>query len=66
MATNDTISDMLTRLRNASMAKHPATEVPDTRMTRNIAAVLDMTGIAALYVFGYMSIAHLLFVEKEL
>jgi hypothetical protein len=29
-------------------------------------AVLDMTGIAALYVFGYMSIAHLLFVEKEL
>jgi hypothetical protein len=29
-------------------------------------AVLDMTGIAALYVLGYMSIAHLLFVEKEL
>lgn len=30
------------------------------------AAVLDMTGMAALYVVGYMSIAHLLFVEKEL
>jgi ABC-type Na+ efflux pump permease subunit len=29
-------------------------------------AVLDMSGIAALYVLGYMSIAHLLFVEKEL
>jgi len=29
-------------------------------------AVLDMAGIAVLYVFGYMSIAHLLFVEKEL
>jgi len=29
-------------------------------------AVLDMTGIAAMYVCGYMTIAHLLFVEKEL
>lgn len=29
-------------------------------------AVLDMSGIAVLYVLGYMSIAHLLFVEKEL
>jgi small subunit ribosomal protein S8 len=44
MATNDTISDMLTRLRNASMAKHPTTDVPDTRMTRNIAAVLQAEG----------------------
>jgi small subunit ribosomal protein S8 len=47
MATNDTISDMLTRLRNASMAKHPTTEVPDTRMTRNIAAVLQAEGFIA-------------------
>jgi hypothetical protein len=30
------------------------------------AAVLDMAGIAAMYVCGYMTIAHLLFVEKEL
>ena len=29
-------------------------------------AVLDMIGIAAMYVCGYMTIAHLLFVEKEL
>jgi ABC-type Na+ efflux pump permease subunit len=29
-------------------------------------AVLDMLGIAAMYVCGYMTIAHLLFVEKEL
>ena len=30
------------------------------------AAVLDMAGIAAIYVCGYMTITHLLFVEKEL
>lgn len=29
-------------------------------------AVLSMAGIAAMYVCGYMTIAHLLFVEKEL
>lgn len=37
---NDTISDMLTRLRNANLAKHQIVEVPATRMTRNIASIL--------------------------
>lgn len=37
---NDTISDMLTRLRNANLAKHQIVEVPSTRMTRNIAKIL--------------------------
>ncbi|MER3476611.1 MAG: 30S ribosomal protein S8, partial [Leptolyngbya sp. ERB_1_2] len=37
MAANDTISDMLTRIRNASLARHQTTEVPSTRMTRSIA-----------------------------
>ena len=37
---NDTISDMLTRLRNANLAKHPVVEVPSTKMTRNIAGIL--------------------------
>jgi small subunit ribosomal protein S8 len=37
---NDTISDMLTRLRNANLAKHQIVEVPATRMTRNIANIL--------------------------
>ena len=37
---NDTISDMLTRLRNANLAKHQIVEVPATRMTRNIVNIL--------------------------
>ena len=37
---NDTISDMLTRLRNANLAKHQVVEAPSTKMTRNIAGIL--------------------------
>ncbi|MBW4419530.1 MAG: 30S ribosomal protein S8 [Myxacorys californica WJT36-NPBG1] len=44
MAANDTISDMLTRIRNASLARHQTTEIPATRMTRSIAQVLKAEG----------------------
>lgn len=40
MAANDTIADMLTRIRNATLARHQTTEVPSTKMTRSIAKVL--------------------------
>jgi small subunit ribosomal protein S8 len=49
MAANDTISDMLTRLRNASMAKHDVTEIPSTKMTRSIAKVLMAEGFISGY-----------------
>lgn len=42
--TNDTIADMLTRIRNATMARHETVEIPATRMTRNIARVLQEEG----------------------
>lgn len=44
MAPNDTISDMLTRIRNACAVRHPTTQVPTTRMTRSIAQVLQEEG----------------------
>ena len=44
MAVNDPIADMLTRIRNASMARHQVTQVPATKMTRSIAAVLEAEG----------------------
>jgi small subunit ribosomal protein S8 len=44
MAANDTISDMLTRIRNANLARHQTTEVPSTKMTRSIAKVLQEEG----------------------
>ena len=44
MATNDTIADMLTRIRNSCMARHQTTDIPATRMTRSIARVLKDEG----------------------
>ncbi|XHX76001.1 MAG: 30S ribosomal protein S8 [Stenomitos frigidus ULC029] len=47
MAAHDTISDMLTRIRNANLARHQTTEVPSTKMTRSIAKVLKEEGFIA-------------------
>ena len=44
MAVNDLIADMLTRIRNANLARHQTTKVPSTRMTRSIAQVLKDEG----------------------
>ena len=37
---NDTIADMLTRVRNANLARHKIVQVPSTKMTRDITSVL--------------------------
>jgi small subunit ribosomal protein S8 len=47
MATNDTIADMLTRIRNATLARHQVTAIPATNMTLNIARVLKQEGYIA-------------------
>ncbi|MGK7877750.1 MAG: 30S ribosomal protein S8 [Xenococcaceae cyanobacterium] len=44
MAANDTISDMLTRIRNACLVGYSTTKVPTTKMTRSIARVLKEEG----------------------
>lgn len=49
MASNDTISDMLTRIRNACSVRHPTTQVPTTRMTLSIAKVLKEEGFIEDY-----------------
>jgi len=41
---NDIISDMLTRIRNANLAKHQIVQIPATKMTRNIMKVLQEEG----------------------
>ena len=41
---NDMISDMLTRIRNANLARHQIVKVPATRMTRNVIKVLKEEG----------------------
>ena len=41
---NDTISDMLTRIRNANMAKHSVVLIPSTKMSRIITQILKDEG----------------------
>ncbi len=41
---NDTIADLLTRIRNAQMAKHETVLVPATKMTKNVLDVLIAEG----------------------
>ena len=40
----DTISDMLTRIRNASMVKHQIVQIPSTKMSIAIAEILKIEG----------------------
>lgn len=40
----DTISDMLTRIRNAHMIKHQIVQIPATKMSRAIAGILKEEG----------------------
>jgi small subunit ribosomal protein S8 len=49
MAATDTISDMLTRIRNACSVRHPTTQVPTTKMTLSIAKVLKEEGFIEDY-----------------
>jgi small subunit ribosomal protein S8 len=41
---NDTISDMLTRIRNANMVKHQIVQIPSTKMSIAIAKILKEEG----------------------
>jgi small subunit ribosomal protein S8 len=40
----DTISDMLTRIRNANMVKHQIVQIPMTKMSKAIATILNEEG----------------------
>ena len=41
---NDTISDMLTRIRNANMVRHQIVQIPSTKMSLAIAEILKEEG----------------------
>lgn len=43
----DTISDMLTRIRNAQMVKHQIVQIPTTKMSMAIAQILKEEGFIA-------------------
>jgi small subunit ribosomal protein S8 len=41
---NDTVSDMLTRIRNANNAKQQLVEIPFTKMTQSLISILESEG----------------------
>ena len=43
----DPISDMLTRIRNAGLARHDRTEVPASRLKEAVAGILKLEGFIA-------------------
>ena len=45
----DPIADMLTRIRNASRAKHPRVDVPSSKLKVEIARILKEEGFIATY-----------------
>lgn len=47
MTMTDPIADMLTRIRNASAARHEEVEMPSSKMKREIAAILKREGFIA-------------------
>jgi len=47
----DTISDMLTRIRNANMVKHQIVQIPSTKMSKAIAAILKDEGFIENFEF---------------
>jgi small subunit ribosomal protein S8 len=46
---NDTISDMLTRIRNASLMKKTTVTIPFTRMNQKIAQILEKEGFISSF-----------------
>jgi small subunit ribosomal protein S8 len=49
MTMTDPVADMLTRVRNASIAYHDTTSMPSSKMKVNIAGILEQEG----YIDGY-------------
>ena len=49
MQITDPIADLLTRIRNASTAKHPSVEIPASNMKRAIAEILLSEGYIKSY-----------------
>ncbi|MCC8081887.1 MAG: 30S ribosomal protein S8 [Clostridiales bacterium] len=47
--TNDPIADMLTRIRNANIAKHDTVDIPSSKMKLAIAEILYKEGYIAKY-----------------
>ena len=57
---NDTIADMLTRIRNANAMKYKTVEIPGTKMTKGIADILTKEGFIDGYDVNKLAVGEML------
>ena len=57
---NDTVADMLTRIRNANAMKYKTVEVPSTKLTRGIADILTKEGFIDGYDTNKLAVGEML------
>ena len=62
---NDTIADMLTRIRNANAMKYKTVEIPGTKMTRAIADILTKEGFIDGYEINKLAVGEMLVVNLK-
>ena len=57
---NDTVADMLTRIRNANAMKYKTVEIPGTKMTKAIADILTKEGFIDGYETNKLAVGEML------
>lgn len=57
---NDTVADMLTRIRNANAMKYKTVEIPGTKLTKGIADILTKEGFIAGYDVNKLAVGEML------
>ena len=57
---NDTVADMLTRIRNANAMKYKTVEIPGTKLTRGIADILTKEGFIDGYETNKLAVGEML------
>ena len=62
---NDTVADMLTRIRNANAMKYKTVEIPGTKMTRGIADILTKEGFIDGYETNKLAVGEMLIVNLK-
>ena len=62
---NDTIADILTRIRNANAMKYKTVEIPGTKMTRAIADILTKEGFIGGYDVNKLAVGEMLVVNLK-
>ena len=62
---NDTVADMLTRIRNANAMKYKTVEIPSTKMTKGIADILTNEGFIDGYDVNKLAVGEMLVLKLK-